>query len=99
MDKDTLLYKRPFDADPYLARLDTNVTGCRPCEGGFAVTLERTIFFPRGGGQPCDGGYIDLLPVSDVYDEGERYSTSFPTPSNRDRPSRWRSILPPACAT
>lgn len=80
MDKDTLLYKRPFNTDPYLARLETNVTGCRPCEGGFAVTLERTIFFPRGGGQPCDGGYIDLLPVSDVYDEGGEILHILPRP-------------------
>ncbi|MBQ9079516.1 MAG: alanyl-tRNA editing protein [Clostridia bacterium] len=39
------------------------VTDCRPVEGGFGVTLDRTPFFPGGGGQEPDVGEINSIPV------------------------------------
>ena len=33
------------------------------------VVLDKTAFFPGGGGQPCDLGYIDDHEVLDVYEE------------------------------
>ena len=38
-------------------------------EGRTAVTLDRTIFFPTGGGQSCDRGTIAGFPVIDVYED------------------------------
>ena len=35
------------------------VTGCQATEGGFAVTLDKTPFFPGGGGQEADVGTIN----------------------------------------
>ena len=61
---------RLFDADPYRLSCPARLLSCRPAKGGFAAVLDQTVFFPRGGGQPCDVGNIDGVPVSDVYDEG-----------------------------
>lgn len=35
----------------------------------YHVELDKTCFYPEGGGQPCDIGYIDSLPVKEVYEE------------------------------
>ena len=39
---------------------------CKPCETGFAVTLDKTAFFPEGGGQAGDKGIIDDVNVFDT---------------------------------
>ena len=35
-------------------------------DGKFAVVLDRTAFYPEGGGQPCDLGMLNAVPVIDV---------------------------------
>ncbi len=47
------------------------VTGCEPCDGGFAVLLDATPFFPGGGGQSCDGGTLDGACVSRCFEDGD----------------------------
>lgn len=44
-----------FRADPYLSEAEARVTGHTP-EGG--LILDRTVFYPMGGGQPGDSGWI-----------------------------------------
>ncbi len=44
-----------FRADAYLARCEAKVAGVTP-EG--AILLDRTVFYPTGGGQPGDRGVI-----------------------------------------
>ena len=61
--------ERIFDDAPLLGQLTANITSLEPCPQGFRVTLDQTIFFPRGGGQPCEAGSIDGCPVTDVYEE------------------------------
>ena len=36
-----------------------------------AVALDKTAFYPGGGGQPCDYGWIDNVPVTTVKRQGE----------------------------
>lgn len=48
---------------------EAQVLKCEPCEEGFAVVLDQTIFFPQGGGQPCDTGCIEDSEVIKVYEE------------------------------
>jgi len=59
-----------FELDPYRARVETEVveTGS---EGGrpFAV-LSDTVFYPEGGGQPCDRGTLGAARVLDVRCQG-----------------------------
>ena len=48
------------------------VRRCEEIKGGWAVVLDRTIFYPTGGGQPCDLGTLDGVSVLDVSDrDGE----------------------------
>lgn len=45
-----------FRADPYLTRAEAEVTGHTP-EGG--VMLGASLFYPTGGGQPGDSGWLE----------------------------------------
>ena len=47
------------------------VTDCQATEGGFAVTLDRTPFFPGGGGQEADVGTINGFSVIKLTEVGE----------------------------
>jgi alanyl-tRNA synthetase len=35
----------------------------------FHIELDKTYFYPEGGGQPCDTGYLEDIPVTFVYEE------------------------------
>ena len=41
-----------FYADPFLTEFDARVLACEEEKGGYAVVLDRTAFYPEGGGQP-----------------------------------------------
>lgn len=57
-----LLYLR----DAYLTRFSARVAGLRED----AIALDRTAFYPTGGGQACDTGVLAGLTVTDVRKEG-----------------------------
>ncbi len=59
--------ERLYDADPYLREFSARVV--RRTDRG--VVLDRTAFYPAGGGQPCDLGTLGGAPVTDVVEEGE----------------------------
>lgn len=48
---------------PYARSCRSKVTACEESGHGYAVRLERTCFYPEGGGQPGDTGVI--VPVDD----------------------------------
>ena len=56
-----------FLRDAYLRELDATVVEVRDN----AVVLDRTIFYPTGGGQPHDTGVIDGQLVVDVRKDGD----------------------------
>ena len=58
--------ERLYDQDPYLKEFTARVV--RKTDRG--VVLDRTAFFPTGGGQPCDFGTLNGHDVTDVVDEG-----------------------------
>jgi misacylated tRNA(Ala) deacylase len=60
-----LLYLR----DAYLREFDASVTKVDAPSG--RVALDRTAFYPTGGGQPHDNGSLDSVPVVDVRKEGD----------------------------
>ena len=63
--------RKLFYEDSHLKVFTAAVTGCNPAEGGFAVTLDATAFYPTGGGQPCDLGTLNGVRVLDVREQGE----------------------------
>ena len=61
---------RLYYTDSYLHEFHARVTD--RADDGRRIYLDRTAFYPSSGGQPCDKGSIDSVPVLDVIDEGER---------------------------
>lgn len=57
--------------DCHLAEFTARVVSCEKTEKGYLVILDRTAFYPEGGGQPCDLGTINGIPVLDVQEQGE----------------------------
>lgn len=61
-----------YYADCHCATFRARVLECSETEGGFAVTLDRTAFYPLGGGQAADTGTLGSVRVLDTREEGEK---------------------------
>ena len=59
--------ERLYYLDPYLKEFTARVV--KSTDRG--VVLDRTAFFPTGGGQPCDLGTLNGVDVTDVFEEGD----------------------------
>jgi misacylated tRNA(Ala) deacylase len=68
-----------FQTDAYLREFDARVTRV----DGSAVYLDRTAFYPTGGGQPHDLGTLNGMPVVEVRKEGDdvRHMIDGPPPA------------------
>lgn len=55
-----------YYTDSHVFEFIARVLECREAKGGFAVILDRTAFFPEGGGQSADTGSIGAVRVTDV---------------------------------
>ncbi|MGI6721429.1 MAG: alanyl-tRNA editing protein [Anaerovoracaceae bacterium] len=61
-----------YQEDVYMKSGTATVVRCLPASNGAAnLYLDRTMFFPEGGGQSCDLGTIDSMKVIDVQEEGD----------------------------
>lgn len=60
-----------YYVNQYQTEADAVVVRCEQVNDGWNVTLDRTVFYPTGGGQPCDLGTIDGVSVSDVSESGD----------------------------
>ncbi len=62
--------------DAYMREFDAAITAVDKKDGRLRVALDSTIFYPGGGGQPNDTGWLTVdyrrLPVSGVKREGGR---------------------------
>ena len=56
--------------DAYTSQFSATVLSCEPEGDLFAVTLDRTAFFPEEGGQYADTGYIENVRVLDAKERG-----------------------------
>ncbi len=52
--------------DAYTKKFDATILSCNPCGERYAVTLDRSAFFPEEGGQTADTGKIGNALVLDV---------------------------------
>ena len=60
--------ERLFDENAYITEFDATVLSCTEHDGVFETVLDKTAFFPEGGGQASDMGTLDgeeVLFVSD----------------------------------
>lgn len=58
--------KKLYYNSAYLKEWQTTINQKVEREDGIYVLLEETAFYPHGGGQPCDIGEINGIPVLDV---------------------------------
>lgn len=58
--------ERLYYSDSYVKEFDALVVSCEELEKGYKVVLDRTAFFPEGGGQKADTGFIGEAKVTDV---------------------------------
>ncbi len=58
-----------FYQDAFLRRFTAAVISCTPAKHGFSVVLDRTAFYPEGGGQPADHGTLGAAAVTDVHEK------------------------------
>ena len=59
-----------FYSDPHLKSFTATVLSCRPGKHGWDVELDRTAFYPEGGGQPGDRGTLGGVTVTDTHEQG-----------------------------
>ena len=58
--------------DSHLFTFEAAVLGCEEAGEGFRVELDRTAFFPEGGGQPGDSGFLGPARVLDTQEKDGR---------------------------
>ena len=61
-----MITERLYYIDSYIKSFEATVVSCQSVDGKFAVVLDKTAFFPEGGGQKADKGYIGDFAVLDV---------------------------------
>ena len=64
MDTVKLYYESAYTQD-----FTAVVQSCEAVKIGFAVTLDRTAFYPEGGGQPADHGTLGEARVLDIHEK------------------------------
>lgn len=58
--------RKLYYEDSHMREFSARVLSCTECGDGFAVILDCTAFFPEGGGQLADTGFIGPAQVRDV---------------------------------
>ncbi|QQE81047.1 alanine--tRNA ligase-related protein [Alicyclobacillus sp. SO9] len=63
----TIQSQRLYYDKSYLMSFEATIEGLATSDSRLEVELDKTAFYPTSGGQPHDNGYINGIPVSDVY--------------------------------
>lgn len=62
--------ERLYYKDQYIKEFTAQVLSCTGKDGKFEVVLDKSAFFPEGGGQPGDKGFIGEAQVLDTVEKG-----------------------------
>jgi alanyl-tRNA synthetase len=60
-----------YYSDPYLKEWESQVLDIVERDGKILVLLDKTAFYPEGGGQPEDRGFINDAEVTYVFEDGK----------------------------
>ena len=64
--------RRLYYEDVYKKEFTAKVLECREAKKGFQLLLDESAFYPEGGGQPSDTGFLNDVKVTEVHEkEGE----------------------------
>ena len=56
-----------YEQDAFLTQFEAKVLSCVQGKKGFGIVLDRTAFYPEGGGQPWDTGTLGDVKVLEVH--------------------------------
>lgn len=57
-----------YEQSPYTKEFEAVVISCKAGKTGFETELDRTAFYPEGGGQPFDTGMLGAVRVLEVHE-------------------------------
>lgn len=93
-----------YKTDVYMKEWDASITSCHELDTSeahgeerlFILTLDRTAFFPEGGGQSCDKGVIGTWQVDDVQEKNEEVYHKIVVKPSEEIPSL-KNVSPVHC--
>lgn len=74
------LTEKLYYSDGHLSRFTARVTSCEKEDGAWAIKLDRSAFFPGGGGQEADEGVLSDMKLLGLREEGEDIVHLTPAP-------------------
>ena len=64
--------RRLYYENAYQKEFTASVLDCRTAKKGYHILLDQSAFYPEGGGQPSDIGFLNQVKVTEVHEkEGE----------------------------
>ena len=64
--------RRLYYENAYQKEFTASVLDCRAAKKGYHILLDQSAFYPEGGGQPSDIGFLNQVKVTEVHEkEGE----------------------------